>query len=72
MKNWLQNTKRVLNNVAEVVAPTPKSPLETFKQHWNAIKNFYIDELNDVSPLVCLMNGPVVGRGKKEGKGEKN
>jgi hypothetical protein len=39
---------RLLANVAEVVAPTPKTPIESFKQHWMSIRNFYIDEKNDV------------------------
>lgn len=39
---------RLLANVAEVVAPSPKTPLESFKQHWMSIRNFYIDEKNDV------------------------
>ncbi len=39
---------RLLANVAEVVAPTPKTPLESFKQHWMSIRNFYIDEKNDI------------------------
>ncbi len=34
--------------MAEVVAPSPKTALESFKQHWLAIRNFYIDHKNDV------------------------
>jgi hypothetical protein len=48
MKNWVKTAQQALSNVAEVVAPTPKTALESFRQHWNAIRNFYIDQKHDV------------------------
>ncbi len=48
MKQWVKTAQQALSNVAEVVAPTPKTALESFRQHWNAIRNFYIDQKNDV------------------------
>ena len=48
MKQWVKSAQQALSNVAEVVAPTPKTALESFRQHWNAIRNFYIDQKHDV------------------------
>lgn len=48
MRTWLNGAGKVLSNVAEVVAPTPKTPLEAFRNHWLSIRDFYIDQKNDV------------------------
>jgi hypothetical protein len=44
MSWFLDSGRSLLNVVGEVVAPSVKTPLEEFKNNWNVIKNFYLDE----------------------------
>ncbi|KAL6067572.1 Regulator of gluconeogenesis Rmd5 [Balamuthia mandrillaris] len=39
---------RLFSALGDVLAPPVKSPLEDFRNHWRAIRHFYIDERDDV------------------------
>lgn len=43
--SWLfESASALWDSVGEVLAPSVKTPLEDFKSHWRAIRNFYIDQ----------------------------
>jgi hypothetical protein len=52
---------KVSSQVGEVLAPSVRTPLDDFKEHWRSIRSFYLDKKGTLRSLnqakICSYSG---------------